>query len=220
MESSGTIRRALRAAGIDAYSCDLLPADDGSPHHIQGDVFAHLDMGWDLAIFHPTCTYLTCAAEWAYGDGPYHQRVRPDTLVGAARRAAREAAIADVRRLLSAPIPRIAVENPVGVLSSRVRRPDQVIQPHQFGDDASKGTCLWLVNLPNLQPTRRVAGRMVEYRGRLVERWANQTDSGQNRLPPTSDRWKLRSATYPGIAAAIADQWGRLLLPLHATVTT
>lgn len=214
------IRRALRAVGIDAYSCDLLPADDGSPHHIQGDVFAHLDMGWDLGIFHPTCTYLTCAAEWAYGDGPYHQQVRPGTLVGAARRAAREAAIADVRRLLSAPIPRIAVENPVGVLSSRVRRPDQVIQPYQFGDDASKGTCLWLVNLPLLVSTRRVAGRMVEHRGRLVERWANQTDSGQNRLPPTSDRWKLRSATYPGIADAIADQWGRLLLPSHALALT
>lgn len=203
-EHSGVVRRAFQARGHDAWSCDLLPATDLGKQHLQCDVMAVLDDGWDLAILHPDCTYLTCSAEWAYGDGPYHQKVKPETLVGSARRAAREDAVAFVRKLLAAPIPRIAIENPRGHLSRAIGKPQQTIQPHWFGDDASKATCLWLKNLPQLVPTKHVAPRIIDGR----PRWANQTDSGQNRLTPTEDRWAIRSTTYPGIAHAFAEQWG------------
>jgi len=163
---------------------------------------------WDLVIAHPSCTYLTVSAAWAFGDGPYHQRVKPDTLVGKARRAARSDALAGFRRLLALPCC-VAVENPAPSFVSRapgLRPPDQTVQPFEFGDDASKRTGLWLKGLPLLttDPAQRVAGRIVGGR----ERWANQTDSGQNRLTPGPDRWKLRSKTYPGIATAMAEQWG------------
>lgn len=206
METSGAIRSRLRALGVDAWSVDLLPADDGSPFHIVGDVFDHVDGDWDFGIFHPTCTYLTGAAEWAYGDGPYHQRVKPGTLVGSARRDARERALADVRRLMALPYPK-AIENPVGVIGTRIRKPDQVIQPYMFGDDASKATCLWLDRLPKLRPTGYVEPRMVNGR----PRWSNQTDSGQNKLSPGPDRWKERSKTWPGIADAAARQWSEFM---------
>jgi hypothetical protein len=202
-EHTGSVRRAFSALGHDAWSCDLLPAsDDGQ--HLQCDVLGILDRDWDLAIFHPDCTYLTSSAEWAYGDGPYHQKLKPETLVGEARREARRRAVAFVKRLLAAPIEKIALENPIGHLSRAIGKPQQTIQPHWFGDDASKATCLWLRNLPQLVPTRHVAPRMVNGR----PRWSNQTDTGQNRLSPSSDRWALRAATYPGIASAMATQWG------------
>lgn len=220
MEFSGVLRRALRAAGIEAWSCDFLPAMDASPWHIQGDVFDHLEDGWDGAMFHPDCTFLTNSAEWAYSDPDYdrypgvgyHQRVKPDTLVGAARRGARDRALDEVRRLLGCGIPRVGLENPRGSIGTRVRAADQVIQPFWFGDDASKWTCLWLRGWPKLtiDPAQRVAGRMVEWprgSGKMVERWANQTDSGQNKLTPSDDRWADRAITYEGIARAIAAQW-------------
>jgi hypothetical protein len=200
-EFSGVVRRAFLDRGHDAWSCDLLPAEDGSNRHYQCDVLELLGGGFDMMIAHPPCTYLTCAAEWAYGDGPYHQRVKPETLVGAARRAARVEAIAFVEALLNCPIPRVCVENPVGVLSKAIGRPAQTVQPWMFGDDASKATCLWLKGLPPLYATDTLPG------GRSARR-ANQTASGQNRLSPSPDRWKLRSVTYPGIASAMADQWG------------
>lgn len=203
-ESSGVTREAFRALGHDAWSCDLQPADDGSPYHIQGDVTPHLAAGCDLMIAHPDCTYLTNSAAWAFGDGPYHQRVKPETLVGAARRAAREQALDFVRLLMGAPIPMIAIENPVGAISTRIRPADQYIQPYEYGEDASKKTGLWLKGLPILVPTQHVEPRMVGGR----PRWANQTDSGQNRLSPGSDRWKVRSKTYQGWANAFASQWG------------
>lgn len=209
-EHSGVVRRAFRARGHDAWSCDLLAAADGGPHY-QGDVLEILALGWDLAIFHPDCTFLTSSAEWAYGDGPYHQKLKPETLTGAARRTARAGAVAFVRQLLAAPIDKIAIENPVGHLSRAIGKPAQVIQPNWFGDDASKATCLWLKNLPPLAPTRMVAPRMVNGR----PRWANQTDNGQNRLSPTNDRWAKRAQTYPGVAAAFAEQWGRAPDQLH-----
>ena len=224
-ETSGIVREAFRRRGHDAISIDLLPAQDGSPHHIVGDmfeVFDHLAAQGktpDLAIFHPTCTYLTISAEWAYSDGPYHQKVKPGTLVGSARREARDTAIADVVRIAKLPIRRKAIENPIGVLSSRFRKPDQVIQPNWFGDDASKATCLWLWELPLLVPTKRLRGRLVEWprgSGKIVERWSNQTDGGQNKLPPSDDRWKLRSDTFPGIAEAFADQWSGPIADLFA----
>lgn len=203
-ERFGILREAFRRRGHDAWSCDLVPAVDGSPFHMQGTVLGVLYAGWDLAVFHPDCTFLTNSAAWAYGDGPYHQRVKPGTLVGAARREAREEAVAFVRRLWAAPIPRVAIENPRGHLS-RVLGRSQTVQPHQFGDDASKATCLWLKGLPPLVPTSQIAPRMVDGR----PRWANQTDTGQNRLPPSADRAMLRAATYPGIAAAMAEQWSK-----------
>ena len=156
------------------------------------------------------CTYLTVSAAWAYGDGPYHQQVKPGTLTGQDRRDARDAAIDEFCRLMDLPFPK-AMENPArSFLCKSYRPPDQVVQPYQFGDDASKATGLWLDRLPplRLDPRMRVAGRRVGSK----ERWANQTDSGQNRLSPSEDRWRARSATYPGIAWAMGLQWGLYLL--------
>lgn len=177
-------------------------------------------------IAHPPCTYLTIAAEWAYKD-EQKKRIKPGTLIGAARRQAREEAIEFVMMLANADIPRIVIENPVGVLSSRWRKPDQFIQPYEFGDDASKKTCLWLKGLSPLRPTGYVEPRMVCC-GSVIEsgdkygcpncggekvarpRWGNQTNGGQNKEPPGKDRWKIRSTTWQGWADAMADQWGCL----------
>lgn len=222
METSGVSREAFRRRGHNAVSCDTSPAEDGSRAHFEGDVFDVLNWlerkGWwpDLAIFHPTCTYHVLAAAWAFTDGPYHQKVQPGTLVGAERRAARERAEADVERIKVLPIARKAMENPRGTIPTRTSlgAPTQVVHPYMFGDDASKATCLWLWGLPPLivDPAKRVHGRIVEWpkgSGKMVERWANQTDSGQNALPPsTPDRWKERSRTYPGIGNAFAENWG------------
>jgi len=152
-EFSGVVREAFRAKGHEAWSCDLLPAEDGSRWHFQCDVLNVLKNGWDVAIFHPPCTYLVTSAAWAFTDGPYHQKVKPGTLVGAARREAREESLSFVRALMDAPIPRIAIENPIGAIGTRIRKADQVIHPWQFGHDASKATCLWLKGLPMLKPT-------------------------------------------------------------------
>lgn len=209
-EFSGVVRSAFRNAGHDAWSCDLLPAADDSPFHIQGDVMKILNDGWERMIAHPDCTYLTNSAEWAYADGPYHQKVKPETLVGSARREAREQALLFVRALLDAPIREIALENPCGVIGTRIRPASQFIQPWEFGDDASKKTGLWLKGLPLLRPTIIAPPRIVEWpkgSSRFVKRWANQSDGGQNNLPPSEDRWKLRAVTYPGIAKAMAHQW-------------
>jgi len=210
-ESSGVIRRALRARGHDAWSCDILDAQDGSHHHLKCDVLTALHLDWDAAIFHPDCTYLTNSAAWAYKDPDYgrypgvgyHQRIKPGTLVGEARRKAREEATAFARALWTCQIPKVAIENPIGHLSRVLGRPTQTVQPNWFGDDASKATCLWLRGLPPLQKTKIVPPRVVDGR----PRWANQTDSGQNRLSPSDDRWSKRAETYPGIAEAIAEQW-------------
>lgn len=209
-EYSGRVRQAFRNLGHDAWSCDLLESEDDSRFHIQADVLTLLSGGWDLAIFHPPCTYLTCSAEWAYGEPPFHQKIKDDTLFGEARREARREAIAFVEALYDAPIPRIAIENPVGVLSSAWREPDQFIQPYEYGDDASKKTCLWLKGLPPLKPTLFCAPRLVKTKdGRsYIMRWSNQTDSGQNRESPGDDRWKIRSTTWKGWALAMAKQWG------------
>jgi hypothetical protein len=166
---------------------------------------------WDLLIAHPPCTYLNVAGAWAFSDPDfgkypgvgYHQKVSPRTLTGAARRVAREGALGFVRAILAADIPRICVENPVGCISTRICKPAQYIQPYEFGEDASKKTGLWLKGLPALTATSYVTPRMVDGK----PRWANQTDSGQNRLSPSADRWQKRSKTYTGIATAMAEQW-------------
>jgi len=187
-EYSGTVREAFRRRGHYALSCDLLPADDNSPHHYQGDVLDILHDGWDLMIAHPPCTYLAVSGlHW-------NKRIE-----GRAQKT--EEALEFVRLLLDAPIPKIALENPVSCISTRIRKPDQIIQPWYFGDDASKKTCLWLKGLPPLVETNRLEGDEKTRR-------ANQTPSGQNKLGPSADRWKLRSKTYQGIADAMADQWG------------
>ena len=186
-EYSGTVREAFRALGHDAWSCDLLPTDTPGPHH-QGDVVDIIGDGWDLMIAHPPCTYLASS-------GLHWNKRRPE------RAAQTEQALAFVMALANAPIARIAIENPIGALSSRWRKPDQIIQPWMFGEDASKATCLWLRGLSVLRPTDVLPG------GAKARR-SNQTSSGQNKLGPSPDRWKIRSKTYQGIADAMANQWG------------
>lgn len=201
-EFSGIVREAFRRLGHDAMSCDLLPTEIPGPHY-WGDVRHILDEEWDLMIAHPPCTYL-CASG-------LHWNRRGAMVDGRPREELTGEALEFVRLLLDAPIPRIALENPRGCIPTRLgRKSTQMIQPHEFGEDASKETFLWLKGLPKLVPTERVRGRMVRdpRTGKTVERWANQTDSGQNNLPPSEERWMHRSRTYPGIAWAMAKQWG------------
>ena len=197
----------LRSMGHEAFTCDLLPSRlPFQDWHIKGDVWDHVDDGWDIGIFHPMCTYLTVSAAWAFKEGPYHQPVKPGTLVGAARRQARAEAIDNFARLLELPFP-LAIENPSrSFVNTAIRPPDQVIQPYEYGDDAKKSTGLWLKDLPPLRPTERVKGRMVNG----IERFSNQTDSGQDRTPAVKHKWLKRSQTFPGIAKAMALQWGAL----------
>jgi hypothetical protein len=176
-EYSGAVRDAFRAAGHDAMSCDLLPSEVPGPHY-QGDVRDVLGDGWDLMVAHPPCTHLAVSgARW------FREK-----------QAEQAEALDFVRLLLEAPIPRIAVENPVSIISTRIRKPDQVIQPWQYGHGETKATCLWLKNLPALKPTQIVDGR----------------EARVHRMPPGPNRWKERSRTYAGIAGAMADQWGCL----------
>jgi len=190
-EFSGVVREAFRAQGHEAWSCDLLPAEDNSPYHYARDVFEVIGYKcWDLAIFHPPCTYLcTSGLHW-------NKRVP-------GRAQMTEDALVFVERLLQADVPKIALENPIGCISTRIRKPDQIIQPFQFGHPESKQTCLWLKNLPKLVPTNVLTKPASGH-------WDNQTPSGQNKLGPSADRWKLRSITYLGIAQAMAAQWGKL----------
>lgn len=192
-------------------SCDLLETQTPGPHY-TGNVLDVLHDSWDLLIAHPPCTYLSVSGMHWTTRGLRDPQLTEDALNFA-------------RLLFEAPIDRICIENPVSVISSRIRQPDQIIQPYQFGHDASKKTCLWLKNLQPLKPTQYIEPRMVccgktipEAVGKYgcpncngdktaKQRWANQTDSGQNKLPPSKDRWRLRSKTYQGIADAMASQW-------------
>jgi hypothetical protein len=183
-EYSGTVRDAFIARGHDAISCDLLPTDRPGPHY-QGDVCDILGEGFDLMVAHPPCTHLAVSGARWFKDKQQEQAE----------------ALAFVNLLLNAPIGRIALENPVSIISSRIRKPNQIVQPWQFGHPESKATCLWLKNLPALIPTNILPKP-------ASGRWSNQTPSGQNKLSPSEDRWKLRSATYQGIADAMAEQWG------------
>lgn len=191
-EYSGRVRDAFRALGHDAMSCDMLPTEAEGPHY-QGDVRDVLNDGWGLMIAHPPCTYLSVSGMHWTTRGKRDPQLTED-------------ALDFVRLLMDASIPRIAIENPVSVISSRIRPPDQIVNPYQFGEDASKKTCLWLKGLPLLRPTAFVEPRMIDGK----PRWGNQCDSGQNKLAPSADRWKDRSRTYAGISAAFASQWGGL----------
>ena len=190
-EFSGIVRDALIARGHEAVSCDLLPSEQPGPHYTMDvlDVLAMPLLAWDLMIAHPPCTHL------AVSGARYFAEKRAD--------GRQQAALEFVRALLDAPIPRIALENPVSIISSAIRKPDQIIQPWQFGHPEAKATCLWLKGLPLLTPTNVLP---------LPEsgRWTNQTPSGQNRLGPSPHRAADRARTYQGIADAMADQWGSL----------
>ena len=176
-EYSGRVREAFRAAGHDAWSCDLLPSEDDSPHHIQGDCLLVIARErWDLMVCHPPCTHLAVSGARWFKDKATEQ----------------QEAIAFFLALARAPIPRIAIENPVCIMSSAWRKPDQTIQPWMFGHGETKATCLWLKGLPHLVPTNIVPGR----------------EPVVHRMPPGPDRWKNRSRTYQGIADAMAEQWG------------
>jgi hypothetical protein len=192
-EYSATVRDAFRARGHDAWSCDLLPTEKDPAWHYEGDVFDIIMDDWDLMIAHPPCTYL-CSS------GLHWNKRIPG------RDALTDEALEFVEKLLGADIPKIALENPIGRIGTAIRSADQIIQPHWFGHDASKATALWLKGLPKLVGTQFIEPRVIDGKNR----WANQTDSGQNRLGPSDDRWKIRSATYHGIADAMADQWGCL----------
>ena len=173
-EYSGIVRDALAALGHDAWSCDLLPTERLG-NHIHGYVLDHLHRNWDMMIAHPPCTHLAVSgARWFKDKQPEQAE-----------------ALDFVRRLMDAPIARIAIENPVSIISSRIRKPDQIIQPWQFGHGETKATCLWLKNLPKLVPTNIVEGREARI----------------HKMPPGPDRWKERSRTFPGIATAMATQW-------------
>jgi len=189
-EYSGAVRDAFIRAGHYAASCDLLPSESPLGDHYQCNVMDIIDHGWDLMVAHPPCTYLSVSGMHWTTRGLRDPKLTED-------------ALDFVKLLMNAPIERIAVENPVSIISSRIRKPDQIIQPWWFGHDASKKTCLWLKNLPLLTPTNMLEGDNKTRR-------ANQTASGQNKLPPSADRWKLRSMTYPGIADAMAQQWGSI----------
>lgn len=175
-EYSGAVRDAFTAKGHDAISCDILPTDSDGPH-IQGDVRDVLGDGWDMMIAFPPCTHLAVSGARWFKEKQADGR--------------QDAALDFVRLLMDAPIPRIAIENPVSIISSHIRKPDQTIQPWQFGHGETKRTCLWLKNLPKLTPTNIVEGREQRI-------W---------KMPPSKDRWKERSKTYQGIADAMAQQW-------------
>lgn len=179
-EFSGIVRDAFRERGHEAYSCDLLPSERGGDFHYQDDIQTSglLSGDWDLLLAFPPCTHLAVSgARWFVN-----------------KRKEQQTALEFVRQLLRAPIARIALENPISIISSHIRKPDQIVQPWQFGHGEIKSTCLWLKNLPTLKPTEVVEGR----RARV------------HREPPSPERWKNRSRTYQGIANAMAEQWGSL----------
>ena len=178
-EYSGKVRDAFIKLGHNAMSCDLLPTDSAGPHY-QGDVFDIIADGWDLMIAHPPCTHLAVS-------GARHFAAKRESGV-------QQEALKFVQMLMDAPINRIAIENPISIISSQIRKPDQIIQPWMFWHGETKATCLWLKNLPLLEPTNIVEGREARI----------------HKMPPSADRWKKRSETYQGIADAMANQWSNL----------
>ena len=185
-EMSGRVRDAFKALGHDAWSCDILPTEVAG-NHIQGDVLKVINQDWDLMIAHPPCTHLAVSGAKHFWKKEKEQ----------------EEALEFVRYLMNAPIPKIVIENPVSVISTRIRKPDQIIQPWMFGDEYQKTTCLWLKNVPLLQPTK-IVGKgefVVTPSGKRLPKWYSDNKSAKN-----------RSMTFPGIAAAMADQWSKIVV--------
>jgi hypothetical protein len=183
-EESGTVRDAFRKKGHEAYSCDLLPSEIPSPYHIQDDVLKHLDENWDMMIAHPPCTFLcNSGVSWLHRDDSRWDKLKDGWQF--------------FLNLLNAPVPRICVENPIPHKYARehIGKYTQIIQPWQFGHGETKATCLWLKNLPKLEPTNIVGGR----------------EQRLHRLPPSKDRSRLRSKTFQGIADAMSKQWGNII---------
>jgi len=201
-EESQSITKEFRNLGHKAFSCDILPCSGGHPEwHYQQDVFEVIDQGWDMMIAHPPCTYLSVSgARWLYNkDGSKNEE----------RWRNQSEALNFVQRLMDVPIDKIAIENPVSVISSNIRKPEQIIQPWMFGDEATKTTCLWLKNLPLLKPTKVVGKgeRVVFKSGKSHPKWYAEALS---KAKTAEERRNLRSKTFPGIAQAIANQWGGL----------
>ena len=188
-EYSGIVRDAFAAKGHDAWSCDILPTESPG-NHFQGDILEHLDKGWDLMIAHPPCTHLAVSGARWFTEGK-----KPWSL--------QEDALDFVRKLLDAPIDKIALENPVSVISTKIKKPNQIIQPFEYGHDVTKRTCLWLKNLPNLKPTKIVKPDIVLVNGKKMSRMHYESFK-----LPSKERSKVRSKFYTGIAEAMADQWG------------
>ena len=181
-EESGVVRRAFREIGHDAWSCDIFPSEDNSPFHIQDDVLKIINDDWDMCLFFPPCTHLAVSgARW-------FKEKRKD--------GRQQEGIDFFMQFANAKCKRIAIENPIGIMSTIWRKPDQIIQPFEYGHPERKATCLWLKGLPQLKPTNIVDGRNQSI-------W---------KMPPSKDRAKIRSKTFPGIAAAMANQWGQLSL--------
>jgi hypothetical protein len=194
-EESGTVREAFRKLGHDAWSCDIQESRDGSPNHYQQDIFQVVDKGWDLMIAHPPCTYL-CVSGARWLNHPKYPNRRQD----------REEALHFFLTLANANIDKIALENPIGYISTAWRKPDQIIHPWMFGDDASKATCLWLKNLPKLEPTKVITpSKITTSSGKIYDKWWWESS-----ILPAKERSKFRSKTFQGIADAMAEQWGIL----------
>ena len=193
-EESQAVTKAFRDAGHEAYSNDIQECSGGHPEwHLQMDALKALKLKkWDLVIAHPPCTYLTISANKWYKDQPAR---KSGALVGAERRQAREEAIEFFMEFVNADVPRMVIENPICVMSTRYAKPNQIIQPWMFGHGETKATCLWIKGLPNLEPTDVVEGREQAI-------W---------KMSPSADRTKLRSKTYDGVAQAMVEQWGKLL---------
>jgi site-specific DNA-cytosine methylase len=184
---SGVVRKAFKDLGHDAWSCDIVDCEDGSKYHIKDDVLNHLNDGWDLMIAFPPCTHLAVSgARW------FKYKVEEQ-----------KQALEFVRTLMNASINRICIENPVGIISTRICKPQQIIQPWMFGHMETKATCLWLKNLPKLKSTDNVYDEMMKLPIKVRQRIHN--------LPPSKDRGKIRSYTYTGIAKALADQYGETI---------
>ena len=188
-EYSGIVRDAFAAKGHDAWSCDILSTESPG-NHFQGDVLEHLDKGWDLMIAHPPCTHLAVSGARWFTEGKKPWSLQTE-------------ALDFVRKLLNAPIDKIALENPVSVISTKIRKPNQIIQPFEYGHDVTKKTCLWLKNLPNLKPTKIVKPDIVLVNGKKMSRMHYESFK-----LPSKERSKVRSKFYTGIAEAMADQWG------------
>lgn len=214
-EESQTVTKEFRKLGFEAYSCDIQPCTGGKPEwHIEDDIFKHIDKGWDLMIAHPPCTYLAVSgAKWFYhpdDKGMPIENRRPHPKFPNRKKHQKEA-LAFFKKLATADIPYVAVENPISVVSSKWRKPDQIVQPYMFGDEATKTTCLWLKNLPDLEPTKLVGkGERVYFKsGKSQPKW--YSDALSNSIS-SKERQILRSKTFKGFAKAMANQWGNYVL--------